>query len=182
MNVKKDRAIFIWPWKVVSVSFRYFFYQPMDEKITTWTLRFPTTKTLIWRRHCSIGQSCCSMKSKRSIGWFLESSRAWSFFTRAFGKPTESHARLYPFDKPIKSFYFRLFVVSVLFARFHSKVIRKSFYYLLRYVYGRVCLSFVSRQLLLCCWLICRNHVLLAFRVDCIDLMCGTISDTVVTK
>ena len=31
---------------------------------------FPPKKTLIWRRHCSIGQSCCSMTSKR----FLESS------------------------------------------------------------------------------------------------------------
>ena len=29
-------------------------------------------------------QSCCSMTSKRSIDWFLESSRAWSFFTWAF--------------------------------------------------------------------------------------------------
>ena len=29
---------------------------------------FPPKKTLIWRRHCSIGQSCCSMTSKRSIG------------------------------------------------------------------------------------------------------------------
>ena len=45
---------------------------------------FPPKKTLIWRRHCSIGQSCCSMTSKRSIVRFLESSRAWSFFTRAF--------------------------------------------------------------------------------------------------
>ena len=36
------------------------------------------------KRHCSIGQSCCSMTSRRSIGWFLESSRAWSFLTRAF--------------------------------------------------------------------------------------------------
>ena len=25
---------------------------------------FPPKKTLIWRRHCSIGQSCCSMTSK----------------------------------------------------------------------------------------------------------------------
>ena len=41
---------------------------------------FPPKKTLIWRRHCSIGQSCCSMTSKRRIYWFLESSRAWSFF------------------------------------------------------------------------------------------------------
>ena len=82
---------------------------------------FPPKKTLIWRRHCSIGQSCCSMTSKRSIDWFLESSRAWSVFTRA-----KSYARLYPFDKPIKSLYLRSFVVSVLFARFHFKVIRKS--------------------------------------------------------
>ena len=45
---------------------------------------FPPKKTLIWRGHCSIGQSCCSMTSKRSIDWFLESFRAWSLFTRAF--------------------------------------------------------------------------------------------------
>ena len=35
---------------------------------------------------------------------------------------------LYPFDKPIKSLFFRLFVVSLLFASFHFKVIRKSLY------------------------------------------------------
>ena len=35
------RAIFLWPWKPVSVSVLYLFYQPMDEKIKTWTLRFP---------------------------------------------------------------------------------------------------------------------------------------------
>ena len=31
-------------------------------------------------RHCSIGQSCCSVTSKRSIDWFIESSRACFFF------------------------------------------------------------------------------------------------------
>ena len=36
---------------------------------------FPPKKTLIWRRHFSIGQSCRNMTSKRSIGWFLESSQ-----------------------------------------------------------------------------------------------------------
>ena len=41
---------------------------------------FPPKKTLIWRRHCSISQSCCSMTSKRSIGWFLESSLGMKFF------------------------------------------------------------------------------------------------------
>ena len=35
------RAIFVWPWKLVSVSVRHLFYQPMDEKIKTCTLHFP---------------------------------------------------------------------------------------------------------------------------------------------
>ena len=38
---KPNKAIFVWPWQMVSVSVRYLFYQPMDEKIKTWTLRFP---------------------------------------------------------------------------------------------------------------------------------------------
>ena len=37
---------------------------------------FPPKKTLIWRRHCSIDQSCCSMTSKQ----FLESSSSMKFF------------------------------------------------------------------------------------------------------
>ena len=47
----------------------------MDEKIKTWPLCFPAKETLIWRRHCSIGQSCCSMTSKK----FLESSSGMKF-------------------------------------------------------------------------------------------------------
>ena len=34
-------AIIIWPWKIAPVSVGYLFYQPMDEKIKTWTLHFP---------------------------------------------------------------------------------------------------------------------------------------------
>ena len=45
------------------------------------------------------------------------------FFHPSVRLTNQSHARLYPFDKPIKSFCFRSFVVSVLFARFHFKVI-----------------------------------------------------------
>ena len=40
-NYNLHRAIFVWPWKMVSGSVRYLFYQPMDEKIKTGTLRFP---------------------------------------------------------------------------------------------------------------------------------------------
>ena len=77
------RTIFIWPWKMVSVSVRYLFYQPTDEgmkRSKDGLFVFPLKKILIWRRHCSIGQSCCSMTSKRSIDWFLESSSDMKFF------------------------------------------------------------------------------------------------------
>ena len=33
--------------KMVSVSVRYLFYKPMDEKIKTWTIRFPTKENPI---------------------------------------------------------------------------------------------------------------------------------------
>ena len=79
-----DRAIFAWPWKMVSANVRYLVYQPMDEKIKTWPLCFPAKKTLIWRRHCSIGQSCCSMTSKWSMKFFHPSVRLTSQKPRAF--------------------------------------------------------------------------------------------------
>ena len=54
---------------------------------------FPPMKTLIWRRHCSISQSCCSMTSKRSIDWFLESSSGIEFFSaeRSLNQPKATH-------------------------------------------------------------------------------------------
>ena len=40
-----DRAIFVRPSKMVSVSVRYLFFHPVDEKIKTWLLRFPVKVT-----------------------------------------------------------------------------------------------------------------------------------------
>ena len=77
---------------MVLARVRYLFYQPMDKEVKTWPLLFPTKKNRIWRRHCSIGQSCCSMKSKPSIGWFLESSPAWRFFIQdSLNQPNTTH-------------------------------------------------------------------------------------------
>ena len=59
-------AIFLWPWKMVSVSVCYLFSQSMDEKIKYGLFVLPPKKTVIWRRYCSTGQSCCSITSKRS--------------------------------------------------------------------------------------------------------------------
>ena len=114
---------------MVSVSVHYLFYQPMDEKIKIWTLRFPAKEnpnmeraSFDWPmvlRHDV--KAKCRLISRKFSGMT-------SFFTRAFAKPIKSHKRLYPFDRPIILLYFRSFVVSVLFARFHFKVIRKSLF------------------------------------------------------
>ena len=82
---------------------------------------FPPKKTLIRRRHCSISQSFLQYGVKAKYWLISMISRKFSGI-RAFAWPTKSHARLYPFAEPIKSFYFRSFVVSVLFARFHFRV------------------------------------------------------------
>ena len=39
--LKRFSRIFVWPWKMVSINVPYLYYQPMGEKIKTWTLRFP---------------------------------------------------------------------------------------------------------------------------------------------
>ena len=93
---------------------------------------FPPKKTLINRRNCSIGQSCCSMTSKRSIIWFLESSRAWRKFSERSLNQSKATWVCVRFDKPIKSLHLCSFVVFVLFACFHFKVIRKSLYLILK--------------------------------------------------
>ena len=57
---------------MVSVSVHYYlFCQPINVKIKTWSLRFPAKENPNMEK---IGQLCCSMTSKRSIDWFLEST------------------------------------------------------------------------------------------------------------
>ena len=115
---------------MVSVSNRCLFCQPMDEKIKTWTLHFLPRKTLIWRRHCSTGQSRCSMTSNRSIDWFLESSSGMKFFRSAeppINLPKATRVCICSINQSSRSIS-RSFVVSVLFASFHFEVIRQSLY------------------------------------------------------
>ena len=47
----------------------------------------------------------------------------------SLNQPKATRVSIYPFDKPMKWLYFRSFAVSVLFACFHLKVIRKSLYF-----------------------------------------------------
>ena len=90
-----------------------------DENIKTWTLRLSSKENLTWRRHCSIGQLCCSITSKRSINWFLE---PWKLFGHEVFSP--ERALNQPKATRFCDFCVRVFVVSALFACFHSKVIR----------------------------------------------------------
>ena len=70
---------------------------------------FPPKKTIIWRRHCSIDQSCCSMTSKRSIGWFLKRSWTWIFFTRAFAnQPKAARVCIHSINQSNRSISVRL--------------------------------------------------------------------------
>ena len=91
---------------MVSASVRYLFYQPMDEKIKTWTLRFLA-------------------KENRNMEKALFD---WPIVLQHDVKVNYRLILRNPVDKPIKSLDFRSFVVSVLFARFHFKVKRKLLY------------------------------------------------------
>ena len=84
----------------------------MDEKIRRWTLRFPTKENPNMERALFDWPIVLQYDVKASVRL----------------TPTKSQARLYPFNKPIKSLYFCSFVVSVLFAPFSFKVLRKLLY------------------------------------------------------
>ena len=80
-----DRAIFVWPWKKVSVRrFVICFISQWMKRSKHGLFVFPPKK------------SCCSMTSKRSIGWFFEINIFGHevFLPESSLNPTKSHARL----------------------------------------------------------------------------------------
>ena len=50
----------------IALSVRHLFHRPM-KRSKHGLFVFPPKKSLVWRSHCSIGQSCCSMTSKQRI-------------------------------------------------------------------------------------------------------------------
>ena len=125
------RVIFIWPLKMVSVSVRYLFYQSMDEKIKTWTLRFPAKENPNMEKALFDWPIVLQYDVKAQYPLISRKYSSMKFFhpNIKFCLTNQSLVRLYPFDKPIKFLCFGSFVVSVLFVRFHFKVIRKSLYH-----------------------------------------------------
>ena len=122
------RAIFVCPWKMVSVSVRYLFYQPMVEKNKTWTLRFPAKENpnmekglFDWPIVLQYDVKAISRKFFRHEVFSAE---------RSLNQPKARCVCIRSINQSNR--YFRSLVVSVLFARFHFKVIRKSLYALVK--------------------------------------------------
>ena len=94
----------------------------MDEKNKTWTLRYPAKENPNMEKALFdwpiVIQYDVKAISRKFFGHEVFSAE------RSLNQP--SQVRMYPFAKPIKSLYFRSFVVSVWFARFYFKVVRKS--------------------------------------------------------
>ena len=89
---------------------------------------FLPKKIVIWRRHCSIGPSCCSMTSKRSISIDFQKVLGHKVFSpeHSPNQPKATRVCIRSTNQSNHCNFVRLyFNQSVLFARFHFKVIRK---------------------------------------------------------
>ena len=86
-------------------------------------LVFPPKKTLICKRHCSISQSCCSITVKAKYRLISRKFFGHEVFIpeRSLNQPKATRVCIRSTNQSNRS-------ISVLFARFHFKVIRKSLY------------------------------------------------------
>ena len=100
-----------------------FVYQPMDEKIKTWTLRFPAKENPDMDKVLFDWPIVLQYDVKAKISGKFSGVKFFHLIVRLTNqKPC---AFVYPSHKPIKSLYLRSLVVSVLFACFRFKVVRK---------------------------------------------------------
>ena len=88
----------------------------MDKKVKTWPLPFPAKKNPNMEKALFDWPIVLQYDVRAKYG--LISRKFLGFF----------HPSVCLTNQPIKSLYFRSFVVSVLFASFHFKVIQKSLY------------------------------------------------------
>ena len=113
---------------MVSASVRYLFYQQMEEKIKTLTLRFPARENPDMEMALFDWPIVLQYDIKAKYRLISRKFSGMKFFHPSVRLTNRKPRALYPFDQPMKSLCSRSFVVSVLFARFHFKVIRKSLY------------------------------------------------------
>ena len=121
-------AIIVWPWKIVPVSVGYLFYQPMGEKIKTWTLHFPAKENPNMKKELFNWPILLQHDLKAKYWLFSKKFLGMKFFHPSIRLTNQKPRAFDLFNKRIKSLYFHSFVVSVLFPHFHFKIIRKSLY------------------------------------------------------
>ena len=117
---------------MVSVSVRYLFYQPVDEKVKTWPLRFPAEETPNMGKTLFEWQIVLLLDVKSKYRLISRKFSGVKFFHPSLNqpKPMATPFRIRSINQSKRgTLYFLSFVVSVLFARFHFKVVRKSLYY-----------------------------------------------------
>ena len=90
-------------------------------KIKTWTLRFPAKENPDTGKALFDRPIVLQYYAKAMYQMIPRKFSGMTFFHPGVRLTNQSHARFYPFDKPIKSLYLRSFVVSVLFALFISR-------------------------------------------------------------
>ena len=102
----------------------------MDEKIKTWTLRFPAKENPNMEKALFDWPIVLQYDVKAKYRLISRKFLGMKFFHPSVRLTNQKpRAFLYPFDKLIKSLYFRSFVLSVLIVHLnHFKVMRKSFY------------------------------------------------------
>ena len=93
----------------------------MDEKIKTWTLRFPAKENPNMEKALFDWPIVLQYDVKAKYRLISRKFSGMKFFHPSL-RLTNQKPRMFVFV----SLYFRSFVVSVLFARFHIKVTRKS--------------------------------------------------------
>ena len=105
----------------------------MDEKIKTWTLRFPAKQNSNMEKALFDWPIVLQYDVKAKYWLVSRKFSGMKFFQPSVRLTNQKPLAFVSVRKPIKSLYFRSFVVSVLFASFHFKVIRKSLFALLMY-------------------------------------------------
>ena len=112
---------------MVSVSVRYLFYKPMDEKIKTWTLRFPAYENPNVEKALFDWPIVLQYDVKAKYRLIsIKFSSSMKFFSAERSLTNQKPGAFVSVGSINQSNRSSSFVVSVLFARFHLKVIRES--------------------------------------------------------
>ena len=107
---------------MVSVSVRYFFYQPIDEKIKIWPLHFPVKENPNMGKALFDWSIMLQYDVKAKYWLISRKLLGMKFFHPSIRLTTKNHAHLYQFDKPIKSLYFCSFVVCTFSFQGQTKI------------------------------------------------------------